>query len=228
MSIVVVSPHPDDEVIGCGGSLIKHARAGQAITVITLGARLSSPLERDLGEADYRAETAAAHDVLGVRRHVALALPPRALIADRELILRLVRELRADRPEIIYLPHADEADLEHREASRAASEATWLAQSVYFEDHGPPMPAPRWVLGYEVWTPMSRYQYTEDITGVIDAKLRAMRCYASQQRHGDWCAAIKGLAAYRGVSSGGCDFAEAFAVLHVERGAVRPVSRSAG
>jgi N-acetylglucosamine malate deacetylase 1 len=226
MKIVVFSPHPDDEVIGCGGSLIKHARAGCSITVVTLGERLGCLLESDLTEADYRAEAKAAHTILGVRRHVDLALPSRTLVATRDLVLRLVRELRAEQPDIVYLPHDTEVDAEHRETSRAASEAVWMAQSVYFEDHGPPMAPPRWVLGYEVWTPLSRYQYVEDISETIDDKVRAMECYASQQRHGDWAAALKGLARYRGVSCGGGSFAEVFTVVHVS-GAVGSRVRSA-
>jgi LmbE family N-acetylglucosaminyl deacetylase len=49
-----------------------------------------------------------------------------------------------------------------------------------------------------------------DITTVIDAKLAAIRCHASQVRNLRYDAAAEGLAAYRGALWGGCRYAEAF------------------
>lgn len=219
--ILAVAPHPDDEVIGCGGSLIKHARAGHDITVITLGERLGSPLETDLAEPDYRRESQEALAALGVSRHVALELRARDFTVSHALVLRLVEELRRERPDVVYLPHEDEGDGEHRQTHQATAEALWMAQSVYFEAHGPPMPAPELVLGYEVWTPLARFQYVEDVSGVIDEKVAAMRCYRSQLRHGPWDEAIRGLAAYRGAMAQGAGHAEVFAVLHT-RGRWQP------
>lgn len=216
MRILCVAPHPDDEVIGCGGSLINHARAGHEITVITLGQRLSCPLEADLTDADYRAEGETAHLVLGAKRHVALELPARGFEPSHALVHRLTKEFRRARPNIVYLPHENECDLEHRQAHQAASEALWMAQSSYFEEHGPSMHAPDMVLAYEVWTALSRYQYVEDITDVIDTKVEAMRCYRSQLRHSAWDEAIRGLAAYRGVTSRGRGYAEVFSVIHIK------------
>lgn len=212
--IVAVAPHPDDEVIGCGGSLIKHARAGHDVTVITFGARLGSPLETDLAEADYRRESEEALAALGVGRHVALELKARDFSVTHALVMRLVEELRRERPDVLYLPHEDEGDAEHRQTHQATFEALWMAQSIYFEAHGPPMPAPELVLAYEVWTPLSRFQYVEDVSEVIEDKVAAMRCYRSQLRHGPWDEAIRGLAAYRGATTRAGGHAEVFAVLH--------------
>ena len=95
--IVVVAPHPDDEVIGCGGSLVKHARAGHAITVITISRRVRSRVEEDITDADYRIESESAHRILGVRRHVALDLPGRSPSAT-EVTAKLVTEFRINPP----------------------------------------------------------------------------------------------------------------------------------
>jgi N-acetylglucosamine malate deacetylase 1 len=212
--IVAVAPHPDDEVIGCGGALIHHARAGHQVTVITFGERLSSPRETDITRDEYLREGEEALAALGVTRHVALNLKARDFTVTHALVLRLVEELRRERPEVVFLPHEDEADAEHRQAHQAAVEALWMAQSVYFEAHGPPMPPPELVLGYEVWTPLSRFQYAEDISDAIDQKVAAMRCYRSQLRHGAWDDAIRGLAAYRGAMTGAGAYAEVYVVLH--------------
>jgi N-acetylglucosamine malate deacetylase 1 len=213
--ILVVAPHPDDEVIGCGGSLIKHARAGHAITLVTIGARMSSPIEHDLTEADYLEEERAAQRVLGISKHIELKLPGRTLSADPELIVHLMRALRAERPDVVYLPHGEESDLDHRRASEATVEALWMSQSAYFDDSGPKAGGPKLVLGYEVWTPLQRYQYVEDIGDSIEAKVRAMSCYRSQLRHSPWDRAVHGLASYRGVTAQGGGYAEVFSILNL-------------
>lgn len=211
--IVVVAPHPDDEVIGCGGTLIQRSRLGESITVLTLGARLSSSLEGDLTDEDYRCESAAALARLGVRRHVTWDLPARDLVMTRALLLRIVREYRADQPDTLFVPHAGEVDREHVLAHEAALEALWMAQSPYFDELGPPMPAPRQVLTYEVWTPMSRFAVAVDIGDALEHKVAAMKCYASQLRQAAWDEAISGLAAYRGVLAFGRGYAEVFGVV---------------
>jgi LmbE family N-acetylglucosaminyl deacetylase len=211
--ILVVAPHPDDEVIGCGGSVVKHARAGHEITLVTVGARMSSHIEQGLTPADYQNEEAAAQRALGIGKCIALGFPGRTLAFDPELIIRLARAFRAECPEIVYIPHENEGDLDHRRTCEAALEALWISQSVYFDDHGPRAGAPRLVLGYEVWTPIQRYQYVEDISGEIDAKVEAMRRYRSQLRHSPWDNAVRGLASYRGVTAQGGGFAEVFSVL---------------
>lgn len=213
--ILVVAPHPDDEVIGCGGSLIKHARAGHRISLVTVGARMSSPIEQDLTESDYREEERAALRILGIGKHIALDMPGRTLSADPDLIVRLMRTFRAEHPEIVYIPHEGESDLDHRRANEASMEALWMAQSAYFDDHGPKADGPRLVLGYEVWTPLQRYQYVEDISDSIDAKVEAMRCYRSQLRHSPWDDAVRGLASYRGVTAQGRGHAEVFSVYNL-------------
>jgi LmbE family N-acetylglucosaminyl deacetylase len=213
--IVVVSPHPDDEVIGCGGSLIKHGRIGAEITVITLGERLGCALEGAITQAQYRDEGAAAHRILGVVRHVAFELPARDFMVNQQLKLRLAEEFRRERPDIVYLPHQDEADAEHRQAHEVGLEALWMAQSVYWNHLGTSIKPPAIILGYEVWTPLMKYQYAEDISDVIDAKVEAMRCYKSQLKHGPWDDAIRGLAKYRGTSTQCGSYVEVFAVYHV-------------
>ena len=221
--IVVVAPHPDDEVIGCGGSLVKHARAGHAITVITISRRVRSRVEEDITDADYRIESESAHRILGVRRHVALDLPGRSPSAT-EVTAKLVTEFRINPPEILYVPHDNESDADHRQTNTAALEALWMAQSLYFNEQGPAISPPQLVLGYEIWTPLSRFQYVEDIgDDAIEKKVEAMQCYRSQMRHAPWDAAIRGLASYRGVTTRGGGHAEVFAVLHMaEAGSARP------
>ncbi|MEW2140824.1 PIG-L deacetylase family protein [Streptomyces sp. NPDC005409] len=212
--VLVVAPHPDDDVIGCGGSIAKHVRDGARVTVVIVIGRERSALDDEVSDAEFAAETDASAKALGVHRVVRFEEPSRDFRLTREVHLDLVRVLREVRPQVVYLPHDNDDDVEHRMVHQLATEALWMAQSSFFQEAGEePMPAPRLVLGYEVWAPMARFQYAEEIGGQIDAKVEAMRCYRSQLRHAAWDEGIRGLARYRGAVSAGSGYAEVFQVL---------------
>ncbi|MGW7091208.1 PIG-L deacetylase family protein [Streptomyces sp. NPDC054874] len=212
--VLVVAPHPDDDVIGCGGSIAKHVQGGARVTVVVVIGRERSTLDDGVGDADFAAETAAAAKAMGVHRCIRLDEPSRDFALSRRIHLELVRVLREVRPQVIYLPHENDDDVEHRMVHQLATEAVWMAGSDFFhETGGEPMPAPWLVLGYEVWAPMSRFQYAEDIDNQIETKVEAMRAYASQLRHAAWDEGIRGLARYRGALASGSGHAEVFQVL---------------
>ncbi|MEU9030043.1 PIG-L deacetylase family protein [Streptomyces sp. NPDC048383] len=212
--VLVVAPHPDDDVIGCGGSIAKHVRDGARVTVVIVIGRERSALDDAVTDAEFTAETEAAAKALGVHRCVRFDEPSRDFVLSRRVHLDLVRVLREVRPQVVYLPHDNDDDVEHRMVHQLALEALWMAQSEFFhEAGGPPSPAPRLVLGYEVWAPMARFQYVEEIDGQIEAKVEAMRAYVSQLRHAAWDEGIRGLARYRGAVSAGSGHAEVFQVL---------------
>ncbi|MEN3584829.1 PIG-L deacetylase family protein [Streptomyces sp. ZYX-F-203] len=212
--VLVVAPHPDDDVIGCGGSIAKHVRNGARVTVVIVIGRERSSLDDEVTDADFAAETETAARTLGVHRCIRLDEPSRDFVLSRRVHLDLVRILREVRPRVVYLPHADDDDVEHRMVHRLTVEALWMAQSEFFREAGDrPMPAPALVLGYEVWAPLARFQYAEDIDAEIETKVEAMRAYVSQLRHAAWDEGVRGLARYRGAISAGSGHAEVFQVL---------------
>lgn len=215
--VLVVAPHPDDEVIGCGGSIRKHADRGDHVTVLTVIERGRSVLDEAVSDAELSAEVDAAHAVLGVSRRIDLDERERGVSLTRELLLRVVGAIRRVSPHVVYVPHEGEADLEHRLVHQLATEALWMAQSPFFRDCGPSVAAPDLVLGYEVWTPLSSYQYVEVIDDYLAAKVAAIRCYESQLKLSPWDKAIEGLAQYRAAHAGRGTAAEVFAVILLRR-----------
>jgi N-acetylglucosamine malate deacetylase 1 len=213
--VLVIAPHPDDEVIGCGGSIAKLAQSGAEVTVVIVIRRERGLADREVGDEEFAAETTDACRVLGVKRCITLDEPSRDFAADRRLHLAVVRVLREVRPDRVYLPHRDDGDMEHRAVHRLGLESLWMAESDFFEEAGPPAPPPSLVLGYEVWAPLGEAQYTEDVTDQIELKVEAMRCYRSQLRHAAWDEAVRGLASYRAVTSAGHGHSEAFEVIRM-------------
>jgi LmbE family N-acetylglucosaminyl deacetylase len=202
-------------VIGCGGSIVKHVDQGSRVRVVIVVERDRS-LESTRSDAELAQEIADACAALGVEEFVHLQEPARGLAGSRALRVELVRLYRAFRPQVLYVPHADDGDLEHRLVHELAIEAMWLAGERYFPEAGPEIaPPPNLVLGYEVWALLPSVDYAEEIGGALDRKVEAMERYRSQVADVDWPAAIRGLAAYRGALAFGAGFAEAFSVVHM-------------
>lgn len=201
--ILVLSPHPDDEAIGCGGTLCRHAMAGDDIHVIylTSGERGSAlPGPRDTAQLrEKEAEASAA--VLGVAGIEFWREPDGALMASASLVRRVADAMRAFGPDFLYTTHVAESHSDHRAASRLAMGAL----------RGLPRPWPV-VRLFEVWTPLQRYDFMQDISQQMRTKILAVRCYASQCANLRYDEAAAALNRYRGAmhNEGGGEFAEAF------------------
>lgn len=203
MNVLVVAPHPDDEAIGCGGTVIGHAEAGDRVHVTFLTSGELALKDRPADEVRDLREREAVHAaaVLGVEDHLFLRLPDYGLGDDldggaaalAEVVKRFV-------PERIYVPHAEEWHPDHR-AALAITSRVALAQ-------GLPVTA---LFTYEVWTPMAEFDEVEDITGQMARKLEAIGCYASQLETFDYIRAATGLSQYRGALAARTDYAEVFA-----------------
>jgi len=122
---LVVAPHADDEVFGCGGVLACHAERGDPVRiVIASDGAAGDPrkLESDLARVRI-AESKAAGAVLGVHDYRFLGLPDGALSGVADLSARLARELEEFAPEVVYGPAPEEFHPDHRALSRALVEA---------------------------------------------------------------------------------------------------------
>ena len=64
--IMVIAAHPDDEMLGCGGALIKHSKKGDYIKTLILGQGMLSRGEDESILAQLRADSKKANDIIGV------------------------------------------------------------------------------------------------------------------------------------------------------------------
>jgi N-acetylglucosamine malate deacetylase 1 len=205
MNILVIAPHPDDESIGCGGTVCKYTARGDRVTVafLTSGELGLKKLSRENARETREAEAGRAAKILGIAALEFFRLPDWSAGNHVEEGARLlVPILRRERPETIYLPHPRESHPDHKAALpilQAASRKAALAEMK--------------LLGYEVWTPISEQDSVENISDTILQKLRAVRAHRSQLEQIDYARAVRGLNEYRGEMAGHCRYAEVFQTL---------------
>jgi LmbE family N-acetylglucosaminyl deacetylase len=204
--VLVLSPHPDDEAVGCGGALCIHRAEGAVLRAVFLtsgerGGHGRAPAET----ARLREEEAqAAAHILGLEQVDFWRQPDGALRATHALADRLRTLLANWQPDVLYVTHEHEMHPDHRAAARLVCRALSGA---------PPLPARPAVLMYEVWTPLQRMDEIVDISPWIEAKLAAVRAHQSQCAVLRFDEAVQGLNRYRGEmhSWPGGDYAEVFA-----------------
>jgi LmbE family N-acetylglucosaminyl deacetylase len=201
-NILVITPHPDDESIGCGGALCRHTARGDRVTSVflTSGELGLEHLPREEAWRVREGEAEAAAEVLGLADLAFLRLPDWFVGESVDKAAALLRPILArEAPQTIYLPHRREWHPDHRAALAVVRAA--------LRDSGIPVPD---LLTYEVWTPLSEYDQVKNITPVMARKLRAVRCYHSQLAGFRYDRAVHGLNQYRGALAARCRYAEVF------------------
>lgn len=174
---LVLAPHPDDEVFGCGGAILAHVQHGIPVSVIIL-------TDGSLyGDAAVRmAESRSAATLLGCGEPEFWAYPDRGLCHDQDLVGRLVQKIVATGADLVYAPSPWEVHPDHRQTASAAAQAV-LHTGVR-------------IAYYEVGSPL-RPNLLLDITAHAAVKMQAMRCFASQMEQQDYARHIAALNQYR-------------------------------
>lgn len=206
MNILVISPHPDDESIGCGGTIRKHVLEGDTVEVIILTSGEkgghTAISEKELIRIREQ-ESLKAKDILGVHNFEFWRHPDGSFKVTEEVRQRLKDKLEQSRSEMIYVPHEAEDHPDHRAAADLVRQVASSLSNV--------SPKPE-ILMYEVWTPIQKIDHIVDISDYVDIKRQAIQAYESQCSVLKFDEAILSLNRYRGEmhSWPGGDYAEIF------------------
>lgn len=196
-SALVLAPHFDDEVLGCGGLLAQLAAAGARVRVLFLSdgsGGIEAVADRPAYAARRRDEAVRATAALGVADLGFLALRDGELeLAVEELARAVAEELAAARPELVLVPSPLEATGDHRSAFAALHR---VLSRVREGDELAPIARPLAVLAYEVNHP-AYPDLLVDVSAQLPLLERAMAAYASQEERHPYLAAALGLRAYR-------------------------------
>jgi LmbE family N-acetylglucosaminyl deacetylase len=207
-NILVISPHPDDESIGCGGTIRKHISEGDNVQVIflTSGEKGGHGKSEDETIVIRENEATAAAAILQISKIDFWKEPDGKFQPSEKNVNRLLDKIKTFQPNIIFVPHNDEEHPDHRAAAQLVSNALDVL-SLTIEK---PL-----VLMYEVWTPIQKMDHIVDISDYINEKRNAIRAHKSQCDVLKFDEAILGLNRYRGEmhSWPGGDYAEVFKTL---------------
>jgi LmbE family N-acetylglucosaminyl deacetylase len=213
--ILVFAAHPDDDIIGCGGSLAKHVKRGNKVSVCYMTSGDSGSLgysKEELGRIRER-EAKEAAGVIGFKDQVFLRNPDGYLQYDKRNLKRLVELLRQKQPNVVYVHNETDAHEDHRVTFQLVTESVGRACGSWFQEcRGKPWLVDT-VLTYEVWTPITKFNYVEDISDFMDKKLAALRKHVSQIKNVRYDDAAEGLSKYRGAMTGSGKYCEVFNII---------------
>lgn len=219
MNILVIAAHPDDEVLGCGGTIARLAAEGASVSILILANGLTSRADFDTAREQEllsihhdRAKRAGA--ILGAKEVNLAGFPDQKMdtLPILDITQRIEREIERVRPHTIFTQHGGDLNMDHVITYRATLTATRPMKGRC---------VPR-VLAYEIassteWAfhkfqPPFHPQVFFDISSHLDQKIAAMAVYESETRavpHPRSPEALRALALRWGAASG-LDAAEAF------------------
>ena len=216
MKVLVFAAHPDDEVLGMGGTIALHAGSGDAVRIVCVTDGSSTQYPGDAATRTRKEEEATrAAGELGVTDYVHLELPDMRLDTLPHVeVNRVVEEqVRDFSPQTVYTPHPD-VNLDHRAVFDSVAVAT----------RPTPEQGVRRVLTYAPtssteWTPAARNWFVPnwfvDVTETLERKLAAFAHYETERRpypHPRSERAIRAAAELYGASCG-CEYAEPFVLV---------------
>lgn len=187
MCHLIFAPHPDDEILGCGGTIAQYVERGDPVYVciVTCGQPpiYDDSIMRDNGwPHSLYPEIKASHDLLGISETFYLQLPAAMLEQTPRYILNSMVEdvIEKVKPDTIYIPHFGDMQRDHGLVAEAVMVAVRpkngrIIRSVYAYET---LSETEWNVphGANAFIP----NVYVDISGCLKKKLTAMECYASQ------------------------------------------------
>lgn len=188
MRVMVISAHPDDEAIGCGGTIYKHVIAGDEVECLFLTSGEAGCPGEDSEETRSLREHEAfeASNILGSRVYKFLHEPDGGLLVDKRIAMEIAKVMAERKPSVVYVTGDQDAHPDHKNAAQLLRLA--LEHSIVHPEC--------WMT--EVWTPLAEYDRVEDITEFIGVKLKAIRKHESQVKRQRFDEAALSLARFRG------------------------------
>lgn len=214
-TILSIGAHPDDIEIGCGGTELVLKQQGCRIihVIVTSGEEGGRGISKDELMLQREAEAQHSAKVIGADEVIFLRYPDSLTSYDTAMKMRIIALIRKYKPDVVFTHAASDAFPDHQVVHHLSMSALTAAGGPWCPDVIGNPHVVSYVYGYEVWHPIQKFQLVVAIESVIDTKLQALACHQSQINDIDYIAAVKGLAAYRGVMAMRSRYAEVFEVM---------------
>jgi N-acetylglucosamine malate deacetylase 1 len=213
--ILVVAAHPDDEVLGCGGTMAKFANQGHEVRILLLGSGRADPSSPQERQKILRQSDSANFTLLGFRERVAMyQFPDNAFDSVKLLDIVHVIEKQKElfQPDSIFTHSIHDLNIDHRITYQAVITATRPMKGECVRD----------IFSFEVlssteWNYPTRFSpnFFMDISETINTKLQAIQCYKGELKKFPHPRSLKGIrlnSEYWGMKVG-YENAEAFELI---------------
>ena len=223
MKYLIIAAHPDDEVLGCGGSMAKWSKTGSEVHILILAEGVSARdmhRNRESRKADFSHLAQAAQkagDILGIASVKLLSYPDNRM--DSLDLLDVVKSVEEHidkiKPEVVVTHHSSDLNIDHQVIHEAVMGAC----------RPQPEQTVKRILSFEVVSSTEWQSSTfgnsfapnwfEDVSETLELKIKALEAYESEMRewpHVRSIKAVEHLARWRGASVG-CEAAEAFILV---------------
>lgn len=220
MKVLVVAAHPDDEILGCGGSILRHVAAGDTVHVLIMAEGITSREDsRDVEK--HTDELSMLHSAsyqvaqfVGVEQIKLHGFPDNRMdtVSLLDVVKKIELEIKIFRPDIVYTHHAGDVNIDHVITHKAVVTAcrpiadTSVKTILFFET----LSSTEWQIASNetIFLP----DYFVDIEKYLQKKIKALSFYQSEMRlfpHSRSYEGVEILAKWRGMQSG-LHYAEAF------------------
>lgn len=185
--VLVVAAHPDDELLGCGGTLLRHWKEGDLVHAIICceGESVRNLPER---QDNY---IHSAMETLHIQKHTHLALPDQKLdtLSLLDLIQPIERVMEEVKPQIVYTHFGGDSNQDHQlvfDATVIAARPVWRELEAVYAFY---------TVSSTEWGRTQGFQPDTwvDITDEMDEKLKAFACYQSEVKPYPHPRSIEGL-----------------------------------
>lgn len=188
--ILVVAPHPDDEVIACGGFIAKYHKQIDVLCINSSGVKYAWDKQTAEEIAQIRCdEFKSVMEAAGVKNFYITKIwgVPPMIKAIANHFNTYLNQVDFSSYDIILVPHDKDGHIEHRYVTNDLVKQL-LRKSGYKKDAK--------ILHYELWSPIQYPNYYEDITDYVDKKTKFIDLYVSR-RGSHYAERILGLNKYR-------------------------------
>lgn len=216
--ILVVAAHPDDEVLGVGGTILKHVSLGDEVSIMIMGD--GETARGDLADVSKRKnQLKEVSKILGAKSVIINNYPDNEFdtISLLQITKKVEKIINSEKPNVIYTHFSNDLNIDHQITFQAVLTACRPQPGNYVKE----------IYSFETLSSTEWQKHSSgnifcptlfvNIEESIDKKLNIIKKYKDELRDWPHSRSIEGinvLAKYRGAQSG-CEFAEAFEVVRI-------------
>ena len=183
MKVLIVAPHMDDEVLGCGGTIVRHVEKGDNVIVCVVANRAYNHKYDPALINQEKSSCEKAKEILGYQKLIFLDLPDEQLDHSQiDIIVPLEEVVNQVKPDLVYLPHRGDLNQDHRavfEAVRVVCRPSAHNGPISLRAYEIPSSSDQ-VSSVSEWAFLPNFYV--NIKDTLERKVKAMESYSKESR----------------------------------------------